>query len=161
MLLQENTQFTCTSGYVHNRLWHTLWRAVGGLRTMTCKRRSGHNIGTGYERITTNRSCSNDGTACKGGWKIRLQEIHKQQLEPWSLVTFFELKANTTSAKQIYGMQFKKRAPRAIKEVRKFATKAMVRPSIPYSNPHTSNHTTTFQGLNQSPSLYIQSQYPY
>jgi len=28
---------------------------------------------------------------------------------------------------QVFGMQFKKRAPRAVKEIRAFATKAMVR----------------------------------
>lgn len=32
---------------------------------------------------------------------------------------------------QVFGLQFKKRAPRAIKEIRKFAEKAMVRPFAP------------------------------
>ncbi|KAL9089935.1 MAG: hypothetical protein Q9159_002292 [Coniocarpon cinnabarinum] len=38
--------------------------------------------------------------------------------------------------KRVYGVQFKKRAPRAIKEVRKFATKAMVRPLFPITRKH-------------------------
>ena len=34
-------------------------------------------------------------------------------------------------AAQIFGLQFKKRAPRAVKAVRSFATKQMVRPFKP------------------------------